>query len=166
MQKLASRFIAICVAFALAGGVAALVGCSDEEEINAETVDTTQTVQTTAGAYQVIDAAAVEALDDSAVLVDVRTPEEYEAGHIPGALNASYPSSSGGPCGADGDAETFRANWAELDIPLDAHVVLYCRTGVRASAAANALIEDGYEDVDVYEGSWTDWTSDASRAIE
>ena len=114
----------------------------------------------------VIDASYVQNLEETAYLVDVRTPEEYAEGHIPGALNASYPKSTGGPCQAEENASSFRAAWAMLDVPADAHVVLYCRTGVRAAAAQSALLEDGYANVDVYEGSWTDWTSDPSRPVE
>lgn len=115
---------------------------------------------------EVVDAQAVQNLPDTAYLVDTRTKEEYKAGHIPGALNASYPKSTGGPCQSGGNAAEFRSAWKNLSIPKDAEVVLYCRTGVRASAAASALVEDGYSLVKVYKGSWTDWTSDPSRPIE
>ena len=99
-------------------------------------------------------------------LVDTRTPDEFAAGHIPGALNASYPNSTGGPCGSEESAATFRTNWAALDVPKDADIILYCRTGKRASAAASVLLEDGYISVSLYQGSWTDWTSDPSRPVE
>ena len=108
----------------------------------------------------------VLARDDDTYLVDTRTVEEYEEGHIPGALNASYPKETGGACAAEENAASFRANWSKLDIPKDAHVMLYCRTGVRATSAASALLKDGYTNIDVYEGSWTDWTRDSSRPVE
>ena len=115
---------------------------------------------------QVVDADYVANLESDVYLVDTRTPEEYAAGHIPGALNASYPKSTGGPCQAEENASSFLAAWSKLDVPVDAPVVLYCRTGVRASAAASALEKNGYTNVKVYEGSWTDWTSDSSRPTE
>ena len=114
----------------------------------------------------IVDAEDVLNLEDGAYLVDTRTPDEYAQGHIPGALNASYPKSTGGPCQSEENSASFRNAWAKLEIPKDAHVVVYCRTGVRASAAAAALVEDGYENVGLYEGSWTDWTSDSSRPVE
>ena len=114
----------------------------------------------------VIAAADVEALEEGAYLVDTRTADEFAEGHIPGALNASYPKEAGGSCAAENNAASFRANWAKLNIPKGAHVVVYCRTGVRAAAAASALVEDGYTNVELYEGSWADWTSDSSRPVE
>ena len=124
------------------------------------------TSSASAPASAAIDASYVAQLDDSTYLVDVRTDEEYAAGHIPGALNASYPKSTGGPCQAEENATAFRTAWQQLGIPTDAPVVLYCRTGVRAASAASALREDGYTNVEVYEGSWTDWSSDPSRPVE
>ena len=114
----------------------------------------------------IIDADAVASLPEDAYLVDTRTEEEYAEGHIPGALNASYPKSTGGPCGAADSASAFRDAWETLGVPKDAQVVLYCRTGVRASSAASCLVEDGYTSVSLYDGSWTDWTSDPNRPIE
>lgn len=167
MSKKVTRLLACALAamavFALAGcgqtGASGTSGESSEATTEATTTATTTQVP-------VITADDVLALDDDVYLVDTRTPEEYAGGHIPGALNASYPKSSGGPCESADNAAAFRSAWSELNIPVDAKVVVYCRTGVRASAAASALLEDGYSDVKIYEGSWTDWTSDASRPVE
>ena len=127
-----------------------------------ETAGKQVTAPTNAGT---VTAADVASLEEGAYLVDTRTPEEYAEGHIPGALNASYPRSTGGPCQTEENSASFRNAWAKLAVPQDAHVVVYCRTGVRAAAAASALIEDGYANVDVYEGSWVDWTSDPTRPV-
>ena len=145
----------------LAFAMALLAGCAQASPL----VASASTSAAASAATVAVDADYVARLD-GAYLVDVRTPEEYAAGHIPGALNASYPKSTGGPCQAEENASSFRVAWAQLGIPTDAHVVVYCRTGVRAAAAASALAEDGYRNVEVYEGSWTDWTSDPSRPVE
>ena len=58
-----------------------------------------------------------------AVLLDVRTPEEYAAGHIPGSVN--FP------------LERMR----DYDADADAKVFAYCRSGAR-SARACALLEE------------------------
>lgn len=159
------RISALC-AFALA--TALFAGCAGTASSLVSTASANAEASSAQGATAttVVDAAYVIALEDGAYLVDTRTVEEYTEGHIPGALNASYPKSTGGPCQAEENAASFRAAWAKLEVPLDAHVVLYCRTGVRASAAATALKEDGYANVEVYEGSWTDWTADPSRPVE
>lgn len=66
---------------------------------------------------------------EGAQLVDVRTDEEYEAGHIRGARHIPLEALSG------------RA--AELDPSSPA--VLYCRGGDRSGAAAEAFVASGWE---------------------
>ncbi len=65
------------------------------------------------------------------VLIDVRTPEEFAAGHIPGAVNISV------------DQLAQRLN----EIPKDKPVVLYCRSGNRSSQAAQILERAGYAQI-------------------
>jgi phage shock protein E len=69
---------------------------------------------------------------EGATLVDVRTPAEYRAGHIAGALNVPV------------DQLLQRA--AELG-DRDRPVVLYCRSGRRSALAARKLRELGFEQV-------------------
>ena len=59
------------------------------------------------------------------VVLDVRTPAEVRAGHLPGAVNMDY---FGGP---------FEAQIQTL--PKNAPVLLYCRTGNRSEAAQETL---------------------------
>ena len=70
---------------------------------------------------------------EDAVILDVRTPEEYAAGHLEGAVLLDF---NGGQ---------FAAELPNLDP--DAEYVVYCRSGNRASQA-KALMEDaGFTDV-------------------
>ncbi|MBQ7060426.1 MAG: rhodanese-like domain-containing protein [Clostridia bacterium] len=69
---------------------------------------------------------------DGAHLIDVREPEEYRAGHIPGAVN--IPVSS------------LRSIEDEID-DYDAPIFIYCLSGVRAGRAAAALGMIGYTKV-------------------
>lgn len=69
---------------------------------------------------------------DGAVLIDVRTPAEFESGHIEGALLVPVQQ-----LGASGDALP----------PTDTPVVVYCRSGRRSASAANWLRQAGYESV-------------------
>lgn len=64
-------------------------------------------------------------------LVDVRTAEEYSAGHIPGATNVDFYS------------EDF-LRLIEASIPKDCPVAVYCRTGKRSAEASAALAKAGY----------------------
>jgi len=80
-----------------------------------------------------LDVDAFEALlqAERTFLLDVRTPEEFEAGHLPGAANADWQS---------GD---FLQRVAEL-CPPERPLAVYCRAGVRGAAASKALSKAGY----------------------
>ena len=67
-----------------------------------------------------------------AVLLDVRTPQEYGEGHIPGGVNA--PLQSLGGAGA-------------VPAPKDAPLFVYCHSGARSRRAADALAQMGYSRV-------------------
>jgi phage shock protein E len=79
------------------------------------------------------------------VLIDVRTPEEFAAGHIPGALNIPY--------------DELPARLNELDGRQGEEVVVYCRTGRRAKIAEQALTEAGFMNVRDLEGHMVAWTA-------
>jgi rhodanese-related sulfurtransferase len=64
-------------------------------------------------------------------LIDVRTPEEFKSGHIPGAINIDVQVLSG----------------RLKDVPKDKAVVLYCRSGNRSGQAASMLQQAGYTDI-------------------
>lgn len=67
------------------------------------------------------------------VLLDVRTPDEYAEGRIPGAEN--FP-----------DYE-IKANAENRLHSKDAFIVVYCRSGIRSAGAARTLISLGYTNV-------------------
>ena len=75
------------------------------------------------------------------VLVDVRTPEEFKAGHIPGAINIRN--------------ESIKAEPEELP-DKNARILLYCRSGLRAEDAMTKLDELGYTDLSNM-GGILDW---------
>ncbi len=67
------------------------------------------------------------AQDPNALLLDVREPDEYAYGHVPGSLN--YPLSS---------LEEF--------LPEKGHpLYVYCQSGARSARAASLLAAQGYE---------------------
>lgn len=72
------------------------------------------------------------------VIVDVRTNDEYESGHIKGAVNVPV------------------SEIKSIDISKDKKIVVYCRSGSRSNTAAKELIKLGYEKV--YDmGGINDW---------
>ena len=76
------------------------------------------------------------------VIVDVRTPEEYETGYIEGAVNICV------TC----DAQELLDN-----LNPDDEILLYCRTGSRSATAARILNENGYHKVYNMLGGITAW---------
>ncbi len=78
-----------------------------------------------------VDAAtAWKKVNAGALLVDVRTPEEFAAGHLPNAINIPH--------------EKVVGELAKLGIAKDAPLVLYCRSGRRSGVAEDALAGAGY----------------------
>lgn len=99
------------------------------------------------------------------VLVDARTPEEYAAGHIPGAVNIPFTENYA----ADGtllDIDALSALYADFGVTPDASIIVYCSTGVRAASDAFALDYLAYPDVRLYLGSYNEWSADPSLPIE
>lgn len=74
-------------------------------------------------------------------VLDVRSPEEFASGHVPGAVNIPY--------------DQVASRLAE--IPKDKELVLYCRSGRRAGLAAAELEKAGYEDLKLMQGDMPGW---------
>jgi rhodanese-related sulfurtransferase len=94
-----------------------------------------------------VDAATALSLAASgARVVDVRTPEEFAEGHLPGAVNVPY--------------DEIERRVSEVG-PKDGPVLLYCRSGRRSRIAAEALRELGYSKV--YDAQRWDALAEASK---
>jgi len=76
------------------------------------------------------------------VLVDIREPDEFVSGHVPGAVNLPL----------------SRLTPAALPRPTDKKVVIMCRSGNRSGRLASMLPKVGREDIIDYSGSMIDWT--------
>jgi len=74
-------------------------------------------------------------------VLDVRAPEEFVSGHVPGAVNIPH--------------DQVAARLAE--VPKDKEVVLYCRSGRRAAMAAEVLAANGYTRLKHLEGDMPAW---------
>jgi hydroxyacylglutathione hydrolase len=83
------------------------------------------------------------------MLLDVRGAGEWEAGHIPQALNVPV-----------GELEQRLA-----EIPRDRPVIVHCQTGARAAMAASILRARGFDDVRQYPGGFAEWRA-AGQPVE
>lgn len=79
------------------------------------------------------------------LLLDVRTPEEYASGHVPGARNLPI--------------DELPSRLGELGASRDAEIVVYCERGPRAERAADALAAQGFTGVRRLTGSMSAWRS-------
>ena len=97
------------------------------------------------------DAQYIEIQDTDYILVDVRTGEEYESGHIQDAVNFNFYS------------ESFQNDILSLD--KSASIVLYCRTQNRSTKTANYLKENGYKQITVIVGGITSWVKNGNDLV-
>ena len=122
-----------------------------------------------------------QAIESDVPLVDVRSPQEFtgeviapeglqetaqRGGHIPGAKNV--PTTS--VLDTDGtfkDLEELAQLYTDVDITSDQSVITYCRVGERSSIEWFVLHELlDYEDVQNYDGSWTEWGNTIRAPIQ
>lgn len=83
---------------------------------------------------------------DSAVIVDVRTPNEFANGHIEGALNINW------------HAESFDEQVALLD--KSKPIFVYCQSGGRSGSAATRLKELGFAHIFDMRGGMGAWRAE------
>jgi rhodanese-related sulfurtransferase len=88
------------------------------------------------------DAKALHESGPAAVWLDVREPNEWNLGHITGALHI--------PRGQ------LESKVEEL-VPREATVIVYCARGNRSAFAADTMQVMGYADVRSLAGGWADW---------
>jgi rhodanese-related sulfurtransferase len=95
--------------------------------------------------------ARMEKKDASLVVLDVRTPAEFAAGHVPGARNVSH--------------DQLAAKLAELEPLRDKDVVLYCRSGRRSLLAEDVLRKAGFNKLLHLDGDYLAWEAQ-QRPVE
>ena len=132
MLKRNKRFLLMLLTLALPFGC---VGCSDGGSAT----------------YEQISGAEAKALMDSEsgyIIIDARTQEEYDEGHIPGAILIP---------------EYEIADRAETEL-LDKNqlILVYCRSGRRSKIAAEELVKLGYTNVKEF-GGIIDWEYETVR---
>jgi rhodanese-related sulfurtransferase len=77
------------------------------------------------------------------IILDVRTPEEFNAGHIANAININLEGSD------------FSSEVSKLD--KNATVAVYCRSGNRSGVATEQMAELGFTDMYDMQGGIVDW---------
>lgn len=132
-------FAVLCMLLTACGN-----GTSSSEGVQSEVRTTTSA----AAAYQQITQEKAKEMmqaDDGHIIVDVRRQDEYDSGHIPGAI--LIPNESIG-------------TEQPKELPdLDQVILIYCRSGRRSKEASQKLADMGY--THIYEfGGIIDWTGE------
>ena len=84
--------------------------------------------------HKVTPDVAKKMMEEGAVLIDVRSPEEFASGHVKNAVNVPL--------------EKFHVGMRLEAVPnVNDKVLVQCRSGVRAEHASKILIESGYKNV-------------------
>ena len=80
--------------------------------------------------------------EEGYIILDVRTQEEYDQGHIPGAILISH--------------EEIAEKAEDVLTDKNQLILVYCRSGRRSKIAAEALVELGYTNIKEF-GGIIDW---------
>jgi rhodanese-related sulfurtransferase len=91
------------------------------------------------------------AADAGLVVLDVRTPQEFAEGHVPGAVNIPH--------------EELEVRLGELESVRGGDVVVYCRSGRRSEIALSVLEKAGFSRRFHLEGDFQAWSA-AKRPVE
>ena len=82
---------------------------------------------------------AMSLINNGAIIIDVRTTDEYNESHIANAINIPVD------------------NINEITYDKDIKIILYCASGVRSAKAAKALVDAGYTNVYNLDGGLINW---------
>ena len=85
-------------------------------------------------------------------LIDVRTPNEYNTGHIKTAINIDYYD------------EDFDSKINKLD--KSKPIVFYCKSGGRSSKSASKLIQNGFKEIYNLEGGIDKWILNGKEILD
>ena len=88
---------------------------------------------------------AIKLIDEGAIVVDVRTVEEYNTGHIKGAINIPL--------------DTIDT----ISYDLDDTLIIYCASGKRSLQAVNILSDKGYTHLYNLDGGMLNWGGDTEE---
>ncbi len=95
---------------------------------------------------------SLRARETGVILIDVRTPEEFAEGHIPGAVNIDW-------------KESDFLDEVKASCPLSSPLAVYCRSGRRSAAAAKALSKAGYKVLNL-KGGYLAWTEAGKEGVK
>ena len=104
-----------------------------QEETSTKTEDVTKTAEIkTMTGDELVDQNS-DKKKDEVIIIDVRSSEEYKAGHIPNAININV--------------DELESKLDELEDYKDKPIIAYCNSGKKSGDAAEILVNNGFQDV-------------------
>jgi len=144
MKNIKLPFLILILFSLLVGSSLAINGCDyiTGEAVKIPALTPPQVVKdiTSTESYGLIQA---NAGNRDFIIIDVRTPEEYNGGHIENAVNVNYNS------GNFSDEINRFYN--------DRTYIIYCRTGARSTGARDIMKELGFQKIYNMDGGIMDW---------
>jgi hydroxyacylglutathione hydrolase len=125
-------------------GLDRVVGWFDADSMSGGNGSSAQTI----GAVDA-DTVASRAPAGKITVLDVRNPGEWRAGHLPWATHVPL-----------GDLPDRMA-----ELPKDRPIVVHCQTGARAAIAASLLLANGFTDVRVFSGGFSEWKAEGRETV-
>jgi rhodanese-related sulfurtransferase len=122
---------------------------------NKEAASTNQEVEGTTAVINAtitIDEAEAKMKNPEVLILDVRTPDEFNQGHIEGAKNINVLD------------KTFGEKLAELT--QDQVVVVYCRSGSRSAKAQGIMVEQGFTETYNVQGGIMAWQAKGKKVVK
>jgi rhodanese-related sulfurtransferase len=128
---------AVALAVAAIASVGLLAGCSSSNEAikKVDPVEFSEVVN-----------------QPGVIVLDVRTPAEFSAGHIANAININLEGSD------------FASEVSKLD--MNATVAVYCRSGNRSAVATDQMTELGFTDMYDMQGGILDWEAAGGPVVQ
>jgi phage shock protein E len=128
---------AVALAVAAIASVGLLAGCSSSNEATKK-VDPVEFSEVIA--------------QPGVIILDVRTPEEFNAGHIANAININVADSN------------FSTEVSKLD--KNATVAVYCRSANRSAVATKEMADIGFTDMYDMQGGIIDWEAAGGPVVQ
>lgn len=129
----------------------AIFVASCKDSTSTETQEQPTGTEHKSGAERTLDKEAFEAgfNESGAVLVDVRFPQEFEQGHIKGAININF----------------FDPQFKNqlLELKKNKKYYLYCKNENTSFRSMNFMTSNGFKEVYILKGGYEAWTATAAK---
>lgn len=124
---------------------------SNQNNAQAQPVNQLAVTKTTLNTVQELQARLTQN-NPNDVLLDVRTPEEFGAGHLKNAINVDY------------ESPNFTSEIAKLD--KSKTYIVFCRSGNRAIGASDMMLKQGFKNIVYSNEGITAWESAGFQTIK